>query len=136
MGLMTWDETLSIYVKMFDDEHKGFIAVVNELYEAFMRDADRYDLERLCDRLIEHVVLHFRHEEMYFEDWQYPDRMQHTAAHRQLRRELFDYREQILAKPTPKKAAELFAQLKTWLTQHILNEDRKYGAFLVERGLR
>lgn len=136
MGYMAWDDSLSIDVAMFDNEHKGFIKIVNDLYDTFMRGAPRYDLERICDRLIDHVVQHFRHEEMYFEDWQYPDRVQHTASHRQLRRQLVDYREQILAAPPPEEAAELFAKLKTWLIQHIVNEDRKYGAFLVERGLR
>jgi len=136
MGFMAWDDSLSIAVTMFDDEHKDLIQIVNDLHDSFMRNATRYELERICDRLIEHIVMHFRHEEMYFEDWQYPDRVQHTASHRQLRRQLVEYRAQILAAPPPDQAAELFAKLKIWLIQHIVNEDRKYGTFLVQRGLR
>jgi hemerythrin len=136
MALVAWDDSLSIGVKMFDDEHKDLIAVVNELYAAYAREAGQYELEGLCDRLIEHVVMHFRHEEMYFGDWQYPDSDEHTASHRRLRRQLVDYRDQILKRPEPQIADQLFAQLKDWLCQHMLNEDRSYGAFLVARGLR
>lgn len=136
MAFIDWDDSYSIAIPFFDEEHKTLFALANELHEAVTCEAEVFALERSCDRLIEHVVLHFRHEEMYFEDWQYPHRVQHTAAHRQLRRQLFGYREHILAMPEPAKAVELFELLKTWLIQHILTDDRQYGAFLVERGLR
>lgn len=136
MAFIDWDDSYSIAIPFFDEEHKAMFALANDLYEAASSEVETPDLERICDRLIEHVVMHFRHEEMYFEDWQYPERTGHTAAHRTLRRQLFGYREQLRTNPEPEHLAELFQNLKLWLVRHILDQDVPYGAFLIERGLR
>lgn len=136
MAFIAWDDSYNTAVDFFDAEHKAMFAITNELYEAVAADAEQARLERIADRLIETVVMHFRHEEMYFDAWQYPDRIEHTAQHRQLRRMLFAYREQMLARPGPERIDELFDGLKDWLTRHIVTQDIKYGAFLLERGLK
>jgi hemerythrin len=136
MAYLEWDDRFSIGVELFDNEHKKLIALINELYDAVLQDAGGPAVERILDRLVEHAVLHFRHEEMYFEDWNFPDRDSHTASHRRLRHQIFEYREQIARAGDETVATELFAFLRQWLTKHILTEDRKYGAFLVGKGLR
>jgi hemerythrin-like metal-binding protein len=73
---------------------------------------------------------------MYFDDWAYPDAEAHCAMHAELRQKVFDYRRQIQEKDATHLARTMADFLRDWLTQHILVEDRKYGAFLFDKGLR
>lgn len=136
MSFVAWDDRFTSGIRIFDDEHKALIAIVNQLHDAFMSGVERAALSRICDELTEYVMLHFRHEEMYFDDWHYPDKQAHIAAHRQLREQVFAYRGQILDRPSLEMANELFGFLRLWLTEHILSDDRYFCEFLYQKGLR
>ena len=136
MSFMEWTKGYSVGVAIFDDEHKKLIAIINQLHEALQTEVDKLALLRISDNLVEYTLMHFRHEEMYFDDWAYPGAAEHTAIHAKLRRQVFDYRTQIQEKDSRGLAIELAVFLRDWLTQHIQVEDRKYGAFLCEKGLR
>jgi hemerythrin len=136
MTFMEWTKDYSVGVAIFDDEHKKLIAIINQLHDAVADGIDKADLQRVCDSLVEYTLMHFRHEEMYFDDWAYPDAATHIAVHANLRQRVFGYRKQIQAKDSEALAGELAAFLRDWLYRHILVEDRKYGEFLCNKGLR
>lgn len=136
MRLMEWDKNYSVGVAIFDDEHKKLIAIINQLQAAVEAGVDKAALQTITDSLVEYVLMHFRHEEMYFDDWAYPEAAAHTAIHAAFRQQVFDYRKQIMDKDATALAGELAALLSGWLTKHILVEDRKYGEFLCQKGLR
>ena len=136
MSFVEWNKGYSVGVAIFDDEHKKLIAIINQLHAAIADGVDKLALQRISDSLVEYTLMHFRHEEMYFDDWAYPDAAAHIAIHAKLRQQVFEYRKQIIAKDSAVLAEELARFLGDWLTEHILVEDRKYGAFLYEKGLR
>jgi len=136
MAYLDWSADYSIGVEIFDNEHKGLMAILNDLHAVLGSGHDRAEVERLCYRLMEHAIQHFRHEEMYFEDWAYPRRVEHANAHKNLRREIFALQSKLLANPAQEGGQALSIFLKEWLTRHILTDDREYGAFLREKGLR
>ncbi|GAA0554279.1 hemerythrin-like metal-binding protein [Rhizomicrobium palustre] len=135
MALIDWSEHYSMGVELFDKEHLELIAILNQLHEA-LEAGDHYRLESLCYRLMEHTIQHFRHEEMYFDDWAYPQKEAHRNAHKQLRREVFALQSKLLADPDEEAMNALSTFLKEWLTRHILTFDRDYGEFLRTKGLR
>lgn len=136
MAFMEWTKDYSVGVAIFDDEHKKMIAIINQLHQAVEAGAVAADLQRVCDSLVEYTLMHFRHEEMYFDDWAYPHAEAHIAAHAGLRQKVFDYRKQIQDRDAKVLADEMAVFLRDWLFQHILVEDRQYGKFLCEKGLR
>lgn len=136
MSFTEWNKGYSVGVAIFDDEHKKLIGIINQLHEATVAGVDTLVLQRISDSLVEYTLMHFRHEEMYFDDWAYPGAAEHVAIHAQLRQKVFEYRRQILEKDSRELADELAAFLHDWLTQHIMGDDRKYGQFLCEKGLR
>jgi hemerythrin len=136
MSFMEWTDRYSVGVAIFDDEHKKLIAIINALNEAITAGIDTSALQRVSDSLIEYTLMHFRHEEMYFDDWAYPDAAKHIAIHAQLRRQVFEFRKQILEKESAQLGAAMATFLRDWLSNHILVEDRKYGEFLYQKGLR
>lgn len=136
MSFMDWSESYSIGVAIFDDEHKKLIAIINALHEALSASIADRDLQRISDSLLEYTLMHFRHEEMYFDDWAYPYAAAHIAEHSTLRERVFKYRRQIQEKESRELGLEMMAFLRDWLANHILVEDRKYGEFLYAKGLR
>lgn len=136
MSLGEWDKTYSIGIAIFDDEHKKLAAIINRLEQSIVLGTDSQTLQQIADSLVEYTLMHFRHEEMYFDDWAYPDAAEHAAVHAALRQQVFDYRKQIRERDSSELAVDLAVFLRDWLQQHIMIEDRKYGAFLYEKGLR
>jgi hemerythrin len=136
MSFMVWSERFSVGVAIFDDEHKKLIAIINQLYDALNQGIGNVELKRISDSLVEYTLMHFRHEEMYFDDWAYPDAAGHIALHGKLREQVFNYRRQIEEKEGKELGLEMMDFLRQWLSDHILVEDRKYGKFLLEKGLR
>jgi len=136
MSFMEWKRDFSVGVAIFDDEHKKLIGIINQLHDALETGVDRTALQQVTDSLVEYTLMHFRHEEMYFDDWAYPDAAAHIAAHAKLRQQVFEYRRQIQEKDSLALGQELAVFLRDWLTDHILVQDRKYGEFLCQKGLR
>jgi hemerythrin-like metal-binding domain len=136
MAFMEWRAEYSVRVAIFDDEHKKLIAIINQLHGAIAEGLDKAALSAVCDRLIEYTVMHFRHEELYFEDWAYPGAEAHSEAHATLREMVLSYRQQILDRDDRALADELSSFLRHWLGHHILVEDRAYGEYLYAKGLR
>jgi hemerythrin-like metal-binding protein len=136
MPFMEWKKDYSVGVAIFDDEHKKLIAIINQLHEAFAAGVDRLTLQQISDSLVEYTLMHFRHEEMYFDDWAYPEAGEHIAVHAKLRQQVFEYRKQIMEKEAWDLAQDMALFLRDWLLHHILIDDRKYGAFLYDKGLR
>ena len=136
MPFIEWNKDYSVGVAIFDDEHKKLIAIINQLHEAFAAGVDKLALQRISDGLVEYTLMHFRHEEMYFDDWAYPAASEHIAVHAKLRQQVFEYRKQIMEKESWDLAQDMALFLRDWLLNHIMVDDRKYGAFLYDKGLR
>lgn len=136
MSFMEWTQKYSVGIPIFDDEHKKLIAIINDLYEGIETGCEKEALQRAIKGLIEYTILHFRHEEMYFEDWVYPEAQRHAAKHIELKTKVFAYRDRIEREANAELADEMLRFLRGWLAEHILAEDKKFGAFLLSKGLR
>lgn len=136
MAFMEWSSQYGVGVAIFDDEHKKLVAIINELHAALAAGADKPALEKVIDHLIEYTLMHFRHEEMYFDDWVYPDAQAHIASHTRLRAQVFDFRKAVMARDAREVGTEMADFLRHWLLDHIQDEDKRYGAFLTQKGLR
>jgi len=136
MAFMEWLPEHSVGVAVFDDEHKKMIAIVNRLYDCIAAGAGKDTLKTVTEDLIEYAVMHFRHEEMYFHDWDYPLAEEHAALHREMRQQVFKFRAEVDERNAGDLALEMLHFLRGWITQHIMVDDKKYGAFLVQKGLR
>lgn len=134
MPLIEWSDEYSVGLEIFDAEHKKLIAIINELYEAVTAGIDKLALQRISDKLVEYTLMHFKHEEMYFDDWAYPGAAAHIASHTKLRQQVFDYRKQILEMDSKELGLDMLDFLRDWLNHHIMVEDRKYGTFLTNKG--
>ena len=128
MPYLTWSNEFSIGVPFFDDEHKSLIAFANALHEAITARASIAELRRLEEQLFEHVAAHFRHEEMFFED--YPFAEEHAEQHALLLKRVATYQAAAAADPSVEMCAEMLEFLSGALVRHIAHCDMRLGAHL------
>ena len=68
MAFLDWSADYSVGVAIFDDEHKKLIAIINSLHEALQTGVNSETLDQISGSMVEYTLMHFRHEEMYFDD--------------------------------------------------------------------
>ena len=136
MSFIEWTDELSVGVAVFDDEHKKLIDMINDLYDSIAAGASEAAVRRVIDSLVEYTFIHFGHEEMYFDEAAYPHAAEHAAVHADMKRQVFEYRERLDRDDSTDLAVEMLKFLRDWLAQHLMVEDKKYGAHLNAKGIR
>lgn len=129
MPHVQWDESLSIGVYAIDSQHMDHLALVNEFLEAVAQRRGGDVVEKILTRLREYTVRHFHDEEVYMSEVRYPRRGEHQARHQELvhavklfQRDLYKHRD------VP--VEQLRELLKSWLIDHILEQDMKIGKWV------
>ena len=130
----TWLESFSIEVAQMDSHHKRLIEIANAIMEYLQGDVSRDPLNKALDALVNYTHYHFAAEEKLMTLYDYPGAQGHCNEHRKLILQVTEYRERVLGGDLPDKAGFLHF-FESWMVGHILNEDRKYGAFLNAKGV-
>ncbi len=134
MDFIEWGEHLSVGVKVFDDEHKQLVQLVNKLNQALQAGSAKKTMEEILQNLVNYTKIHFTHEEDYMVLYDYPEYAKHKQEHEALTNQVMDF----LQRYNAGKASfslELMNFLKDWLTKHILGSDKKYKDFFLAKNV-
>lgn len=134
MALITWTDDLGVGVRQCDEEHKRLVTMINELHEAMLAGKGKDAVGPVLRGLALYVAVHFRNEERLLQTYGYPLLPAHQAEHRKLTAQVAAEQERY-EKGQVALAVGLMNFLRDWLVQHIQGSDRRYGAFLNERGV-
>ncbi len=133
--LVEWTSKISTGVRIFDEEHKVLIKLINDLNEAMLEGKSKNIMKNILKELKDYTVTHFDHEEKYFEKYDYPSIEEHKKIHRGFVKKVeetykaFEKGEVTLSK-------DLMEFLKEWLVEHIMGADKKgYGKFFNDKGV-
>jgi hemerythrin len=135
MALMTWDDSFSVGVKPMDDQHKVLVQSLNDLHAAMMNGQAKQVTAPLLTRLVKYTGEHFSAEEALLTRTGYPGITAHRAHHADLKREVTGYVEW-LDRGDITLYVYLLNFLRDWLIKHIQQEDRDYGPWLNQHGVR
>lgn len=130
-GIIPWLEDYSLGIPEVDEEHRKLLELINVFLEALNRRQEKEILTVTFDNLIEYTCIHFRNEEKLFKEHGYPHQEAHIREHRRLTekvRELNKERNCVF----PGNIAEF---LSSWITDHILQEDKAFAYYLKKEGL-
>jgi hemerythrin len=131
-----WTDDLSVGIDEIDEQHKGLVAVINRLFdETIVHQADASVLDAILNELVEYTIIHFAVEESLFRIFDYPDTETHTRHHNDLKHEVTELQKKLKSGEV-KINTELLMFLKKWLQNHIIQEDKKYGPFLIQQGVK
>lgn len=127
---IAWGDFLSVGVAEMDDEHRQFIARVNELNKAVVGIEDKATVAHAMDLMMREAARHFAHEEELLARCNYPEAAAHAARHAeisaQFRRVMKEFAEADLSFVWAIKGL----RLKQLLVGHLLDEDMKYRDYL------
>lgn len=136
MAFLNWTGDFSVGVAAFDREHMGLIAIINELHENMQAGQGKDVVGTVIKKLIDYTGRHFEHEEIELRRHGYPLLREHHAQHEALKAKVGEFHNRLTIGFSGLIAIEMLRFLKTWLQQHIQQEDKQYGRFLNGKGIR
>ncbi len=135
MPLMTWNEKMSVGVKVLDDDHKRLVALVNELHDALKTGHGKDALGKILDSLVTYTKSHFAREEQFFARRNYPDSAAHKKEHDDLTNQVLQVQAKFNSGASTGLSLQVMNFLRDWLTNHIQGSDKKYGPYLNSKGI-
>lgn len=135
MALLTWSNDYSVGVKALDSQHTVLFNILNELHDAMLKGQARAVTATLLKKLVDYTHEHFAAEEKMMEVARYPEFDRHRNRHRDLVRQVGEFATRC-EKGEATVNVELMDFLRDWLTRHIQREDKGYGPWLNEHGIK
>lgn len=134
MAYMEWDDSLSVGVPVFDQQHQRLVGYLNELHDAMRAGKGATVLSGILDGLAEYTETHFASEEEAFRKYGYPQTEEHVAEHRGLIEKVHN----LQAEASSGKlliSVSVLGFLKDWVTNHISGSDKAYSSFLAGKSV-
>jgi hemerythrin len=127
---IAWSDSLSVGVPEMDEEHRQFIARVNELNKAIIECEDKISVGRRMKLMLTQAAEHFAHEEKLLDQSRFPQAAAHRAKHAELMaqfdRAMKEFEESDLSFIWALKGLSM----KQRLVEHLLQEDMQYRDFM------
>jgi hemerythrin len=135
LALLRWGKKYSVGVKAMDRQHAGMVRMLNELHAAMMKGKGRAVNRALLRGLAAYTRDHFSVEEALMETSRFIGLAAHRAEHCELTEKVNEFSVRLEAGDRDVNI-ELLWFIRNWISHHILKEDRKYGPWLNEHGIR
>ena len=124
MKTLQWGPELEIGIPPIDKQHKRIVEYIN-LLELAKDNNSRSEVWEVVNQLVDYTLSHFAFEEELMEESGYMFVNAHKRVHKLFVRKVASYVERF--KLEEDIADELLVTLKTWLVNHIKNDDRDYS---------
>ena len=72
MARFIWNDSYSVGVKAFDEQHKKLFALVDDLHEAMVAGKARTITGQILNEMVEYTRQHFSAEEKMLQKYDYP----------------------------------------------------------------
>jgi hemerythrin-like metal-binding protein len=119
-----WTDAYKIGIPSLDDDHRKLVDITNHFFAQAESGANKPALSATLDEIVRLLDTHFQREEVLLDRHDYPDRLSHSATHRQqmleLQRFVESYKNGSLSLDLTVAHAEFLSQL---LVKHIVEDD-------------
>ena len=132
--LLEWSDSYKVGIQEVDEQHKELVGMLNALHQAIVEHHAKEASRRILDQLADYTRTHFLLEESLMRVTHYPGFDLHKQQHEELIRQVKDLQHK-LDHENAAITFELLHFLKVWLTQHINESDKRFGAFFESAGL-
>lgn len=134
MTPVKWSSKYTVDIEIIDSQHKELFQLVNKLEDAVKSDRLILVVYDSLIKLIDYALIHFKTEENYFKEYNYPDLDYHTKEHVKFTKDVMEYRKKF-EKGDLSVAGELLEYLYIWVESHIKIIDKQYTPFFSGVGL-
>src|SRR6266508_4307242 len=129
MAIFTWNDSYSVGINGFDDQHNVLVSLINQLYAAMKAGKGSQELAEILNSLASYTQVHFKSEEQALSRFGYPEFPHHLKEHQALIAQVEDFQRKSSQNQIG-MSIPVAKFLKEWLSKHILGEDKKYAEFL------
>ncbi len=133
--LFKFTDAYSVKINFVDEQHNTIFNYINQIHAAIKTRQPQAEMAKTLTALAEFTTMHFGEEEKVMTEHNYPDYPNHKKIHTALLAKVGE----IVNKMSSGEEVDLVGVmvfLKDWLQVHILQVDKKYGPYLIERGVR
>jgi hemerythrin len=131
MTIAIWNSRYETGIAQVDDQHRALFEAVNRLAASFGAGKATAQVSESLDFLAEYTLEHFRCEEHFMREMDYPGLAVHVREHERLI-EKVQHLQARLAEGKP-VTIEVTIFLADWLKHHIHGSDMAYVRFMQEK---
>jgi hemerythrin len=129
-----WNAGLSVHLESMDRHHERLVEIANAIIDNLGVKDNHKTLVELFEIFDNYTRHHCHAEERLMETYDYPAQEAHKILHHELMQQVTDYKLRITTGNIPERP-DFQRFFETWLTRHIMEEDRKIGVFLNAKGI-
>jgi len=125
---VTWTEKLSCGIKIIDDQHKGLVNLVNEMFDHasgnFVQERDYFN--RVIQELVKYVKDHFASEEKILIATKFAGYTEHKKEHEAFIRAVIEKSREYESGNNRLTLSTFTRFLRDWILSHIAVMDKQY----------
>lgn len=129
MAHLEWSKDLDTGIQVIDNQHRRIVDYINQMYHAQEHHSTE-EIGTVLDELVDYTMSHFAFEESLMEEAGYPFVNAHKRVHQLFTKRVGSYVQRF--KLGEDVSEELMHTLRTWLLNHIRNDDRDYAGSVRE----
>jgi len=135
MALLRWTKEYSVGVNALDRQHRAFLGNLNRLHAAMLRGRGKTVTGPLLRELSDYVRDHFATEESLMKATNYSGLLEHHARHEEFDRHLNELAA-LFERGDTGLSILLLTFMREWIAEHIQKDDKAFGPWLNDHGVR
>ena len=135
MDIIKWRASYETGIPSMDEQHRKFIGLINTMYHVMRNDKGPGEIDTVLAEMSEYANSHLRDEEALLKENGYAEFENHLALHKEYLKKMEELRAE-WEKDKTAGAKNIYGFLRQWWLGHVVEEDRKYGLFLKEKGIQ
>ena len=133
--MIEWNDKYSVNISLIDEQHKNFIGIINKAIIAKKHSKVAKDVLGILDEMTEYAFEHFKIEEHYMKEFNFPENLTHRKEHINFIDRVVYYKNKVVG-GNFQIIDEILEYLKQWLVSHIEINDKKYSDCFIKNGLK
>lgn len=126
MSFLKWNDEYKLGIPEIDKQHQKWIEILNRFYDNSNNTDLNEKIKKLIKEVLDYTEYHFQEEEKFMSIMNYSNVRDQKEMHNQLLKKITDFKDQVDSGKTVLSLG-LTSELKSWLKQHIMVEDKKYA---------
>jgi hemerythrin len=132
--MIKWENRFSVNVSMIDEQHKFFILIMNKVVVAKNEENKHEKISDALNEMTAYALSHFKSEEAYMLDLDYPEYQQHKEEHKEFLKTTVGFCRRVMNKEN-NIIDDLCEFLEQWLVEHIQGTDKRFTECFNENGI-
>ena len=136
-NLIDWSKSLMCGIKVIDDQHKGLVDLVNDMFNHVTgeEEEEQIYLKKVVEEAVNYIKVHFATEEKIMNATKFQGYIEHKEEHKKF---IFTVAEHIGYFKSGKRVSLMsFSKfLKDWILSHIAVVDKQYFVYFREMASR